>query len=148
MKKRLKCMRSLKIFRERTNATAFEFFRFPPFAEADTFKDRTLNQEDVPNVVGEILEVQTKSKTFGRVLGLPKVAVDSIHLQNSDPQECLIGVLDEFVKQVEPPPTWRVILEALRNPLINYHRLALKVEMKHCPLSLQQNGIYLYDVHH
>ena len=125
-----------------------QLFRFSPFAEADAFKDRILNQEDVPKVVCEILEVQTKSNTFGRVLGLPKVTVDSVHQQNSDPQECLFRVLDEFVKQVEPPPTWRVILEALRNPLIKYHRLALKVEMKHCPLTLQQNGIYLYDVHH
>ena len=130
------------------NATAFQPFRFSPFAEADAFKDRTLNEEDVPKVVCEILEVQTKFNIFGRVLGLPKVTVDSIYQQHSDPQECLFRVLDEFVKQVEPPPTWRVILEALRNPLINYHRLAHKVEMKHCLLTLQQNGIYLYDVHH
>ena len=55
-----------------------EFFRFP-FAEADAFKDQTLNEEDVSNVVCEILEVQAKSYTFGRVLRLPKVTVDSIH---------------------------------------------------------------------
>ena len=133
---------------EPRNATAFQLFRFSPFAEADAFKDGILNQEDVPKVVCEILEVQTKSKTFGRVLGVPKVTVDSVHLQNSDPQECLFGVLDEFVKQVEPPPTWRVILEALRNPLIGQHRLAHNVEIKHCPPTLQQNGIYLYAVHH
>ena len=146
MKKRLKCTRSLRIFRERTNATALEFFRFPHFAEAETFKDRTLNQEDVPNVVGEILEVQTKSKTFGRVLGLPKVTVDSIHQQNSDPQECLIGVLDEFVKQVEPPPTWRVIVEALGHPLIGQHRLAQEIESKYCPRPPTDDGSYTYSV--
>ena len=146
MKRRLKCMRSLRIFRERANATAFEFFRFPPFAETETFKGRTLNQEDVPNVVGEILEVQTKSKTFGRVLGLPKVTMDSIHHQNSDPQECLIGVLDEFVKQVQPPPTWRVILEALRHPLIGQHRLAQEIESKYCPRLPTDDGSYTYSV--
>ena len=102
-----------------------------------------MNQEDVPKVACEILEVQTKSKRFGRVLGLPKVTVDSIHQQNSDLQERLICVLDEFVKQIEPPPTWRVIAEALRNPLIGFHRLADKVERKNCPLTLQQNGMYL-----
>ena len=139
-------MRSLRIFRELANATAFEFFRFPPFAEADTFKDRTLNEEDVPKVVCEILEVQTKSKTFGRVLGLPKVTVDSIHKQNSDPQECLIGVLDELVKQVEPPPTWRVIVEALRNPLIGHSRLAQQIESKYCPLPPTDDGSYTYSV--
>ena len=134
----------LRIF-QRASATAFEFFRFP-FAEADVFKDRILNQEDVPKVVCEILEVQTKSNTFGRVLGVPKVTVDSIHQRRSDPQECLIGVLDEFVKQVEPPPTWRVILEALRNPLIGQHRLAQKIESKYCPRPPTDDGSYTYFV--
>ena len=122
-----------------------EFFRFP-FAEADAFKDRTLNQEDVPNVVREILEVKTKSKMFGRVLGLPKATVDSIHLQNSDPQECLFRVLDEFVKKVEPPPTLRVIVEALRNPLIRKHHLAQEIESKYCLHPPTDDGSYTYSL--
>ena len=112
-----------------------------PLTEADTSEDRTLNQEDAPKVVCEILEVQMKSKTFGRVLGLPKVTVDSIHQQNSDPQEQLLGIIDEFVKQVAPSPTWKVIVEALRNPLIDHSRLAQKIELKYCPLSLQSEGV-------
>ena len=131
----------MRIFQP-ANATAFEFFFRFPFAEADTFEDRTLNEEDVPKVVCEILEVQTKSKTFGRVLGLPKVTVDAIHLQNSDPQECLISVLDEFVKQVKPPPTWRVIVEALRNPLIGQHRLAQEIDSKYCPRPPTDDGTH------
>ena len=120
------------------------FFR-SLFAEAE-FEDRTLNQEDVPKVVCEILEVQTKSKTFGRVLGLPRVTVDSIHQQHSDPQECLFGVLDEFVKQVEPSPTWRVIVEALRNRLIGQHHLAQEIERKYCPLPPTDDGTHIYSV--
>ena len=127
-------------------ATAFQLFRFSPFAEADAFKDRILNQEDVPKVVCEILGVQTKSKTFGRVLRLPKVTVNSIHLHQSDPQECLFDVLDEFVKQVEPPPTWRVILEALRHPLIGQHHLAQEIESKYCPRPPTDYGSYTYCV--
>ena len=129
------------------SATAFEFFRFP-FAEADTFKDRLLSQDDVPDVACEILDVRTKSDLFGRVLKLPAATVESIHQQYSNPQDRLFHIIDELVKQVEPPPTWRVILEALRNPLIGYHYLALKVERKHCPLTLQQDGIYLYRPFH
>ena len=107
-----------------------------------------MNEEDVPKVVCEILEVQIKSKTFGRVLGLAKVTVESIHMQHSDPQECLFEVLDEFVKQLEPQPTWRVIVEALKNPLIGHSRLAKEIERKHCQLIIEQDGIYLCDVHH
>ena len=137
---------ALRIFRWE-NTTAFEFFRFP-FTEADAFKDRRLNHDDVAAVVSELVEVQTMSKPFGRYLKLPKFIVDSIHMQNRDPLDCLFGILDEFVKQVEPTPTWRVILEALRNPSIGFHHLAQEIERKHCPLTYQQNGIYLYAVYH
>ena len=114
-----------------------------PSPDADPFKDRLLSQDDVPDVVCGILDVQTKSDLLGRVLKLPAATVESIHLQYSDPQKCLFHVIDEFVKQVEPPPTWRVILEALRNPLIGQHRLAQEIERKHCPLSLKNEGIFL-----
>ena len=110
----------------------WSFFRFL-FAEADAFKDRILNQDDVPDVVCEILDVRTKSDKFGRVLKLPKASVDSIYQQYSDPQDRLFAVIDEFVKQVEPLPTWRVIVEALMNPLIGQHRLAQEIESKYCP---------------
>ena len=120
-------------------------FHFP-FAAADTFKDQTLSQDDVPNVVCEILDIQTMFMTFGRVLGLPKVTLDSIHQRHSDPQECLFGVLDEFVKQVEPPPTWRLILEALRHPLIRHYRLAQEIESKYCPRLPTDDDDYAYSV--
>ena len=107
------------------------------------FKDRLLNQDDVPDVVCGILDVRTKSDLLGRVLKLPAATVESIHLQYSDPQKCLFHVIDEFVKRVEPPPTWRVIVEALRNPLIDQLRLAQDIERKHCPLSLKNEGIFL-----
>ena len=114
-----------------------------PFAEADTFKDRILNQDDVPGVVCEILDVLTKSDLFGRVLKLPKATVESIHLQYSNPQDRLFHIIDEFVKQVEPLPTWRVIVEALRNPLISQHRLAQEIESKYCPHPPTDEGITL-----
>ena len=106
-------------------------FSAPPVG-VDGFKDKILSQDDVPDVVCEILDVRTKSDKFGRVLKLPKATVDSVYQQYSDPQDRLFAVLDEFVKQVEPPPTWRVILEALRNPLIGQHRLAQEIESKYC----------------
>ena len=135
----------LRIFREQANVTAYEFFRFP-FADADAFKDRILSQDDVPDVVCEILDVRTKSDKFGRVLKLPRVTVYSIHQQYSDPQDRLFAVLDEFVKQVEPPPTWRVILKALRNPLIGHSRLAQDIESKYCPCPPTDDGSYTYCV--
>ena len=123
-----------------------EFFR-SPFAEADAFKDRLLSPDDVPDVMCEIFDVGTKSDKFGRVLKLPKATVDSIYQKYSDPQDRLFAVLDEFVKQVEPPPTWRVIVAALRHPLIGQHRLAQEIESKYCPRPPTDDGSYTYSVH-
>ena len=97
------------------------------------FEDRNLNEDDVPNVVCEILDMQTQSELFGRVLKLPVSTLKFIHQQHRDPRKCLFAVIDEFVKQMEPPPTWRVILEALRHPLIGQHCLAQEIESKYCP---------------
>ena len=105
------------------------------------FGDRTLDQNDVAGVVREIINVQTKSETLGRVLELSKGKVDSIHHQCSDSQKCLFGVIDEFVAQLEPRPTWRVILNALRDPLIGQTRLAEEIEKNHRQLPPAKNGI-------
>ena len=81
--------------------------------------------------------MQTKSKLFGRVLQLPPHTVDRIHVQYSDPEECLFQVMDEFVKQVEPRPTWRAIVNALKDPLTS---LAEEIENKNCPAPPAQDG--------
>ena len=106
------------------------------------FGDKTLDQRDVADVVREIIDVQTKSEILGRVLKLSKTKVGSIHHQRSDTQKCLIDVIDEFVTQLEPRPTWRVIVNALKNPLIGQTRLAEEIEKKlRGPLPPAKNGI-------
>ena len=98
----------------------------------------------VPGIVAQILDVQTKSKIFGRVLKLPPHTVDRIHVQYSDPEKCLFQVMDEFVKQVEPRPTWRAIVNALKDPLIGLTSLAEEIEGKHCPAPPAQDGKSLF----
>ena len=105
-----------------------------------------MSQDDVPDVVCEILDVRTKSDLFGRVLKLPAATVESIHLQYGDPKDRLFHIIDDLVKQVEPLPTWRVILEALRNRLIGHSRLAQEIESKYCPCPPTDDGSYTYSV--
>ena len=84
-------------------------------------------------IVCEILDVQTKADILGRVLKLSVATVESIRERYDDPQDRLFHVIDEFVKQVEPRPTGKLILEALRSPLIKQPRLAEGLEDKYCP---------------
>ena len=51
----------------------------------------------------------------------------------SEPRDRLLQVLIEFKKQVDPRPTWRAIVTALRSPAVNLPRLAMRVEAAHCP---------------
>ncbi|CAI8037814.1 hypothetical protein GBAR_LOCUS21140, partial [Geodia barretti] len=97
------------------------------------FLDKRLLQDDVPEIVANILDAQTKSELLGRVLKLSPSRVSAIHMQYKDPEECLFRVIDEFVKQVDPIPTWRVITTALRHPTIRLTGLADEIESKHCP---------------
>ena len=77
---------------------------------------------------------------LGRVLKVPKSTVDSILKQYSNPKDQLFHVIDEFVKQVDPPPTWRVIANAVRDPLIGMSSLAQKIEQNHCLMCAERHG--------
>ena len=91
-----------------------------------------MDEEDVAEIVEKIMIVQTKSKTLGRLLKIPKATLDSIFQQYNSPNDRLFGVIDEFVKQIDPKPTWKVIVAALRSPLLRQSSLANKLENKYC----------------
>ena len=85
------------------------------------------------NVLEEIIEAQNHSYMLGLKLKLPPHLVDSIKAQYSDPRDRLLHVLLEFMRQTEPRPTWRVIVDALKSPAVNLPHLAERVEAAHSP---------------
>ncbi|CAI8026625.1 hypothetical protein GBAR_LOCUS15286, partial [Geodia barretti] len=62
--------------------------------------EKILDAQDVAEVVREILVVQNKSETLGRVLKLRKSRWIGLSQQYSNPQDRLFHIIDEFVKQV------------------------------------------------
>ena len=95
--------------------------------------DEPLTPDDAVNVLEEILEAENKSFVLGLKLKLPLPDVDAIHSTNLQPRDHLLQVLIEFTKQVDPRPTWRAILSALRSPAVNLPQLAMRVEAAHFP---------------
>ena len=96
--------------------------------------DETLTPDDAVKVLEEILEAQSHSYVLGVKLNLPLNVLDTIHsTTNPLPHDRLLQVLLEFTKQIEPRPTWRAIVAALRNPAVNLHQLAMTVEAAHFP---------------
>ena len=106
-----------------------------------------LTRYDVVEIVVELLPVQTKSMLLGRLVGLPTATIDVILDQNkNDLEKQLFWIIEEFVKQTEPRPTWRVILNALRNPLLRKDHLAREIEGKLFPtrIGMWQNKQYCH----
>ena len=95
--------------------------------------DMTLTPDDAVDVLEDLLQAQNESYVLGLKLKLPKREVDSIHSTYSKPRDRLLHVIIAFTNQTKPRPTWRVIVEALRNPVVNLPAVAERVEKVHCP---------------
>ena len=81
------------------------------------------------------MEAQNQSHFLGLKLKLPNHVVEGIQSQFPAPKDRLYHVVEEFLKQLEPEPTWRAIVEALRSPTIGLPRLVKELEEKHCAVS-------------
>ena len=94
--------------------------------------DEMLNSADVSEILDELVEAQNQSYVLGLKL-LPPHEVEAIHRQYQDPKERLLHTLLAFTNKIQPRPTWRVIVEALRSPSVNLPALAARVEATHFP---------------
>ena len=99
----------------------------------DEWKDETLNVNAALEIAEEIYEAKNKSELLGRKLKIPKCDVESILTQYSKPEDRLFHVIEEFLKQVEPRPTWRAILDALNSRLIALPHVVKEIERNHSP---------------
>ena len=94
--------------------------------------DETLKSDDVAGILDQLVEAQNHSYVLGLKL-LPSHKVEAIHRQYQDPEERLLHILLAFTKQIQPRPTWSVIIEALKAPAVNLPSLARRVEADHFP---------------
>ncbi|CAI8028793.1 Ankyrin repeat domain-containing protein 50 [Geodia barretti] len=101
--------------------------------EAPTTGGEVLTPNDAVKVLEELLPAQNQSYELGLRLNLKPHEVKSIHATFSDPRKRLLQIVLEFLNQVEPRPTWRVIVDALKSPAVNLPQLAMAVEAAHFP---------------
>ena len=103
--------------------------------------DKILTPDDIERILKEILPAMNRSRYIGMALKIPEHIIQTIHDRYEDPQDRLSYILLEFLKQVEPRPTWRAIVDALKSPLVNCTYLAQEVEKSYCPPSSAQCGV-------
>ena len=92
-----------------------------------------LAPEDAVDILEKLLPAQNKSYELGLKLKLQQHEVEAIHMKYSDPRECLLQIIITFLRKVDPRPTWRVIIQALRSPVVDLPTLARRVEAAHFP---------------
>ena len=95
--------------------------------------NKTLQPDDAGKILEELLEAQNQSFMLGLGLNLRLHEVKAIHAKYQDPCERLLHVIISFLRQAEARPKWRVIVEALRNPIVNLPALARRVEAANFP---------------
>jgi hypothetical protein len=102
-----------------------------------------LQKGDLYVIVEALLEAKDKAYELGLRLKLSPDEVKSIRNTYQDPQERLTAIIEYLLKQVEPRPTWRLIVNALRSPLVDLPRLAEDVEAAHFPNSNATHDVLL-----
>ena len=90
-----------------------------------------LTPNDVLKIVEELLPAQNQSYELGIKLNLPPHQVESIHSTYTDPGKRLLQIVIQFLDQLEPRPTWKVIVDALKCPVVNLPRLGEAIEAAH-----------------
>ena len=95
-----------------------------------------LTPDDAGMVLNELFEARNQSYVLGLALQLPLDKVEDIHSQYQNPGECLLHVIVAFLRQTDPRPTWRVIVNALRSRAVDLPTLARRVEKVYCPDSI------------
>lgn len=92
-----------------------------------------MTDDDAAKILEELLPAQNEARLLGLSLSLPIVQVDTIFQKYLDPRERLLYIIVAFLRQAQPKPTWRVIVDALKSPVVNHTPLANRVEAAHFP---------------
>ena len=79
------------------------------------------------------MAAQNSAHLLGLMLNVKPHDVEAIQNKYQDPRDRLYHIIIAFLGQAEPRPTWRVIVGALRSPIVNLAALARRVEAAHFP---------------
>ena len=104
-----------------------------------------LTEVDLATILNEIQEARSRAYYVGLNMKLPTDLLDSIMSQYSDHLDRLLHVLKEFLRCVEPRPTWSAVINALQSPSVGLLKLAEKIEKKYCsaPEPELRKGMYV-----
>ena len=92
----------------------------------------TLSSNDLHKVQKELISAQNQWYDLGLALDLSSSTLDSIKGKKDSTKVCLREMLKEWLKRTNPKPSWRAVVEGLRDVTVEENQLAEEVEKKYC----------------
>ena len=88
-----------------------------------------LSMDDFADVQKKLFSVKTDWYNLGLELGQRVPTLDGIDAKYSgDPLQCFRQVLKEWLKGVNPPPTWQAMVNALKSHTVAQYHLAEQIQ--------------------
>ena len=97
-------------------------------------RDSVLGKRDVAAVVNELSDVASKWILVGTCLGVDQADIAEIESLHLAPREALLKVVAKWLDTARAagPPTWKSVVEALRQPMLKEERVADQIERTFC----------------
>lgn len=90
-----------------------------------------LTLQDLKEVREALFGVRAKWRDIGIQLNLPLGALDAIKEETSDTKNCLTSMCVSWLKEIDPCPSWRALIEALESEIIGEKLLAQELRNKY-----------------
>ena len=95
---------------------------------------------DLKDILEAVWDARNKWMNIGIQLNIVKTDLDEINtVQKGNPEDCLREMLSLWLKQVKHPPTWSVLIAALKKPTVGLQQLAEQIET--VPTVKDSNGL-------
>ena len=84
-----------------------------------------MNIDSLWCLMNELYDVRSKWKVIGLGLRVPPSDLEAI---SGDPLECLQSSLTKWLKGIDPPPTWKALVDVLRSRVVGEEKKAQELE--------------------
>ena len=92
-----------------------------------------LTTKDLVDVLEAVAHACAKWELIGLQLRMQPEKLDEIECKHkADPKKCFLEVLKEWLKGLDPEPTWEGLAKALKSRSVGEVELAGQIETSHC----------------
>ena len=91
-----------------------------------------LTVNDLKKVLNSLWEARAKWMDIGIQLDMKVPSLQAINQNHNEVGSCLRVMLTDWLNQIDPPPTWEALVDALKTPTVGCAQLAGTIEKTHC----------------